>query len=144
SASQADYVGSIPITRLSLFARWIHEGTQRMGEHDSVGHGQAGAGPSGPRPPGGGAAPGATPAAGDGGSDAACRLLLVGWREWMALPQLGIGAIRAKIDTGARSSALHVDALECFHRHGREFVRFSLHPGRIEDPGVYGCEAIGR
>jgi hypothetical protein len=67
--------------------------------------------------------------------------LVVGWREWMALPQLGIGAIRAKIDSGARSSALHVDALETFRRDGREYVRFSLHPGRAEDPAVAGCEA---
>ena len=67
--------------------------------------------------------------------------LVVGWREWLALPQLGIAAIRAKIDTGARSSALHVDAIETFPRDGREWVRFSLHPGRAEDPAVFGCEA---
>ena len=65
----------------------------------------------------------------------------VGWREWLSLPQLGIPAIRAKIDTGARSSALHVDAIETFPREGREWVRFSLHPGRAEDPAVFGCEA---
>jgi len=67
--------------------------------------------------------------------------LVVGWREWMALPQLGIPAIRVKIDSGARSSALHVHGLECFQRGGREHVRFSLHPGREEDPQVSGCEA---
>ncbi|MBS0194161.1 MAG: ATP-dependent zinc protease [Proteobacteria bacterium] len=49
---------------------------------------------------------------------------VIGWREWLALPDLGIATIRAKIDTGARSSALHVDALETFRVGGREWVRF--------------------
>ncbi len=51
---------------------------------------------------------------------------VLGWREWLALPDLGIHAIRAKIDTGARSSALHVDTLESFQSGGREWVRFTV------------------
>lgn len=54
-------------------------------------------------------------------------LILLGWCEWVALPELGIRAIRAKVDTGARSSSLHVDAQECFPHEGREWVRFRLH-----------------
>ncbi|MBW8367659.1 MAG: RimK/LysX family protein [Arenimonas sp.] len=58
--------------------------------------------------------------------------VLLGWREWLSLPALGIVAVRAKVDTGARSSALHVQDQEVFARDGREFVRFVL------DTGVHG------
>ncbi|HVC17837.1 MAG TPA: RimK/LysX family protein, partial [Rhodanobacter sp.] len=45
-------------------------------------------------------------------------LVTLGWRERLALPQLGIAMLKAKLDTGARSSSLHVDALESFQRGG--------------------------
>ena len=62
----------------------------------------------------------------DPATPAAATLGVLGWREWLALPELGIRAIRAKIDTGARSSALHVDQLETGLRDGVEWVRFHL------------------
>ena len=66
--------------------------------------------------------------------------LLIGWREWVSLPQLGLAAIKAKIDTGARSSSLHVTALETFQREGRLWLRFAVAPRRRSARTVQ-CEA---
>ena len=50
----------------------------------------------------------------------------IGWREWLALPGLAIPAIKAKIDTGARTSSLHVDSLEARERGGRTWLHFTV------------------
>jgi len=55
-------------------------------------------------------------------------LPVIGWREWIALPDLGIEAIKVKIDTGARSSALHAFEMETFSQNGKSMVQFKVHP----------------
>ena len=54
--------------------------------------------------------------------------VVVGWREWVSLPQAGVDWVKAKIDTGARSSSIHAFDLEVFEADGVEQVRFTLHP----------------
>jgi hypothetical protein len=67
-------------------------------------------------------------------------LITLGWRERLALPQLGIGMLKAKLDTGARSSSLHVDTLDEFQRDGATWLRFTMHIGRRQ-PLEVCCEA---
>lgn len=65
----------------------------------------------------------------------------IGWREWLALPALGIWAIKAKIDTGARSSALHAFDIERFDRDNQPMVRFKVHPFQRSNDNVIVAEA---
>jgi hypothetical protein len=69
------------------------------------------------------------------------RHVIIGWKEWLTLPGLKIPAIKAKIDTGARTSALHTFRLEPYTLQGRPMVRFGIHPLQKRRDIALFCEA---
>lgn len=64
----------------------------------------------------------------EGIADHMIEILPIGWCEWCALPTLHLPAIKAKIDTGAKTSALHAEDIKPFHKAGQEWVHFSVFP----------------
>ncbi|MFO7771808.1 MAG: 30S ribosomal protein S6--L-glutamate ligase [Roseovarius gahaiensis] len=67
--------------------------------------------------------------------------LQFGWEEWISLPDLGVPALRAKVDTGARTSALHAFDIETFGPASKPKVRFTVHPIPGRDDLVIPCSA---
>ena len=66
---------------------------------------------------------------------------IIGWREWVSFPDLKIEKIKAKIDTGARTSALHAFGLHQYHRHDRLWLHFWVHPLQGREDVVRECHA---
>ena len=65
----------------------------------------------------------------------------IGWREWVALPELGVERIKCKVDTGARTSALHAFAIERYSMAGEAWIRFALHPHQQRTEPTIHCVA---
>ncbi len=65
----------------------------------------------------------------------------IGWKEWVALPDLHIPAIKAKVDTGARTSALHASRIEAFTLPSGRWVRYVVHPLRNHPEIEITCES---
>ncbi len=66
---------------------------------------------------------------------------IIGWREWVHFPDLANIMIKAKVDTGARSSSLHAFNLVTFERDGQEWVRFAIHPLQDSREGSIDVES---
>jgi hypothetical protein len=67
--------------------------------------------------------------------------ITLGWREWVRIPDLGLDGIKAKVDTGARTSALHAFEVTPFTDSGIRRVRFKMHPNQRDNDTVVECVA---
>ncbi len=67
---------------------------------------------------------------------------IIGWREWVSLPVLGLIAIKAKIDSGAKTSSLHAFDIFLEEEGGKTYVLFKIHPLQNNSSLVISCRAI--
>ena len=68
-------------------------------------------------------------------------LTTIGWREWCVLPELGLPPIKAKVDTGARTSCLHAFQIDPYQKDDKQWVRFGIHPHQDDNETEIYCDA---
>ena len=68
-------------------------------------------------------------------------LVTLGWREWVSFPDLGLDQVKAKVDTGARTSSLHAFEVRDFEEAGVHRVEFKMHPNQRDSDTVVVCVA---
>jgi hypothetical protein len=68
-------------------------------------------------------------------------LKVIGWREWVTLPDYGIHEIKAKVDSGARTSSIHAFDLKKYKRGNAEYVKFYIHPNQNDNEDEVECRA---
>jgi len=66
----------------------------------------------------------------------------LGWREWVSVPELGVAAVKAKVDTGARSSSLHAEDVMVLDKRGKHYVQFVIGGGKRKGKLYRGGEAV--
>ena len=74
-------------------------------------------------------------------NDNSSNIITFGWREWVKLPELELPSIKAKVDTGARTSALHAFELHPIFENGIQRIEFSIHPIQRDIETVQICKA---
>lgn len=68
------------------------------------------------------------------------QLPIIGWREWLILPDLNIPRIKVKVDTGARTSALHAFWIETYKKNRQQRIKFAIHPDQYSTEEVIECD----
>lgn len=69
------------------------------------------------------------------------QLAELGWREYIDIPELGVTGIKAKVDTGARTSCIHAFSVTTFEKDQNTWVRFGIHPNQDDTETEIWCEA---
>lgn len=64
---------------------------------------------------------------------------ILGWREWVSLPELGVDLIKVKVDTGAKNSALHAYNSSLIKKNGENWIHFEVHPEQSNNDTVKSC-----
>jgi ribosomal protein S6--L-glutamate ligase len=68
--------------------------------------------------------------------------IIIGKEEWCALPELGLPAIKARVDSGAKTSALHAFNIQAYEEEGEKYVRFDIHPIQNNRTVIQSCRGL--